>query len=59
MLATEIFQLSSEQDMVTHPSASRWLKTKASNMLVCNTEVSAGVETLWVNMERDQTVNVT
>jgi hypothetical protein len=59
MLVTEIFQPLSELDMVTHQSALRWLKTKASNMLVCNSEENAGEATLMASTERDQTLSVT
>jgi hypothetical protein len=45
--------------MVTHQSASRWLKTKASNTLVCNLEENAGEVTLMASTERDQTLSVT
>jgi hypothetical protein len=45
--------------METQPSASKWPWTKDSNMLVCNTEVNAGVETPWESMVRDQTLSAT
>jgi Holliday junction resolvase-like predicted endonuclease len=59
MLEIEIFQPSSELDMVIHQSASRWLKNKDSNTLVCNIEANAGEVTLMASTERDQTVSVT
>jgi hypothetical protein len=59
MLETEIFQPSSELVMVIHQSASKWLWTKASNTLVCNSEENAGEVTPMVNTVRDQTLNVT
>jgi hypothetical protein len=45
--------------MVTHLNASRWLKTKASNMSVCNSEENAGEEILMASTERDQTLSAT
>jgi len=45
--------------MVYQETASKWLKTKVSNTLVCNMPVSAGLEMLLASMVRDQTKNVT
>ena len=57
--AEEIFQPSSELDMVDQIDASSLLWKLDTNMLVCNSEVSAGLVTQWVNTARDQIVSVT
>ena len=57
--AEEIFQPSSELDMVDQIDASSLLWMPDTNMLVCNLEENAGLVTHTVNTERDQTVNAT
>ena len=57
--AEEIFQPSSERDMVDQIDASSLLWIKDTNMLVCNSEENAGLVTHMANMVRDQTVSAT
>jgi hypothetical protein len=55
----EIFQIYSELVTEIQRNASSLPCKEDISLLVCNTEVSAGLVTQWASMERDQTVNVT
>jgi hypothetical protein len=56
--AIETSQPLSEKRVVNQENASKWLKTRDSNMLVCNMVENAGEVTLEESMERDLILNV-
>jgi len=59
MVEIETSLIYSELAMEIQENALSLLWMEATNMLVCNTEVNAGLVILLENTERDQTVNAT